>query len=115
MDRVRLAAGGIDVDDALSRLMNNEQLLARVLTMFLDDDNMAALEAACAAHDKTAAEATSHTLKGLAGNLSITPVYEASAAICDDVRAGEWERAVGRVPHLRAAYNAAQVAIREGI
>ena len=35
----RLVEAGIDVDDALARLMQNEGLLSRLLSAFLQDGN----------------------------------------------------------------------------
>lgn len=114
MDRQALAAAGIDVEDALGRVLGNEQLLSRLLGLFLNDTSLAALEDAIACGDETAAEEAAHTLKGTAGNLSIRPVHETAAAVCDLVRAGSWDEAVALVPRLSAAVNAAQDAIRAG-
>lgn len=114
MDRNLLEHGGIDVEEALARVLGNEQLLSRLLTMFLADTNLDALRDAVAAHDETAAEAASHALKGVASNLSIAPVHEASARICDLIRAGSWDEAVALVEPLAEACAAADEAIRSG-
>ena len=41
--RARLTAAGIDVDDALQRMMGSEALLERLLGKFPEDGNYAAL------------------------------------------------------------------------
>ena len=114
MDRTALATAGIDVDDALSRVMGNEQLLERLLRMFASNTGVAAIDAAIAAHDVEAAEAASHTLKGTAGNLSIMPVYELATRQCDLFRAGAWDEACALQPAIVSACDAAVRAIETG-
>lgn len=114
MDKELLESGGIDVEDALGRVMGNEQLLARLLRMFLADENLAALERAVGEGDAQAAEEASHALKGLAGNLSITPVHTLAAKQCDLFRAGAWDEATALLAPLADAYRTAQDAIRTG-
>ena len=67
----RLVEAGVDVDGALARLMQNEGLLTRLLRAFLQDTNFDQLQQALAARDGKAAFAAAHTLKGVAGNLSL--------------------------------------------
>lgn len=43
-----LAAAGVNMEEALNRLMNNEMLLKRLLLKFKDDKNLAGLEQAVA-------------------------------------------------------------------
>lgn len=114
MDKEALASGGIDVEDALARTLGNEQLLTRLLHLFLEDPSLAALEDAFARGDARAAEEASHALKGTAGNLSIRSVHETAAQICDLVHTGSWNDAVALMPKLSAAVHAAQNAIRAG-
>ena len=113
LDRAALESAGIDVEDALARLMGSEALLERLLGKFLDDASFAALEAAIDAHDVQAAIDASHTLKGVAGNLSLTRVYDASARMCDLFRAGNWDDACALMPMLADAYHDVQGAIRK--
>ena len=62
--RNRLQEAGVDVDDALERMMGSEALLERLLGKFLEDENYQKL---CTALDEKRQEdavAASHTLKG---------------------------------------------------
>ena len=68
--RERLVSAGIDVDEALSRFLDNESLFERFLNKFLEDRNYLKLGEAIASGDNEAALAASHTLKGLCSNLS---------------------------------------------
>ena len=111
MNREVLEAGGIDVQGALDRMMGN----ARLLGKFLDDQSFAHLEAAFAAQDAEAALNAAHTLKGVAGNLSVTTVYELAGRQCDLLRAGSPDEAAALMPQLSEAYRAAQDAIRAGV
>ena len=115
MNREVLEAGGIDVQGALDRMMGNEKLLARLLGKFLDDQSFAHLEAAFAAQDAEAALNAAHTLKGVAGNLSVTTVYELAGRQCDLLRAGSPDEAAALMPQLSEAYRAAQDAIHAGV
>lgn len=115
MNREMLEAGGVDVAGALDRMMGNERLLARLLGKFLDDASFPRLEKALAAHDTKAAVDAAHTLKGVAGNLSVTTVYELASRQCDLLRAGSWDEAASLMPQIATAYRAAQDAIRAGV
>lgn len=115
MNREVLEAGGIDVQGALDRMMGNEKLLARLLGKFLDDTSFARLETALAEHDADAAFGAAHTLKGVAGNLSVATVYELAGRQCDLLRAGSPDEAAALMPRLGDAYRAAQDAIRAGV
>ena len=77
---------GVDVDGGIKRLSGKESLYERMMFKFLDmmkksvvspdfdnDNYMEVIEAA-------------HALKGAAGNLSVTPIYEAYGKIVDVLR-----------------------------
>ena len=71
-----LTQGGINVEEALERVMGNEDLLDRLLGMFLADTQYDNLQAAVEAHDEDKAIAAVHSLKGTCGNLSMTTRVE---------------------------------------
>lgn len=88
-----LKAMGFDTDDALARFMGNEDLYKRMLKKLpaaikdinipvdFDDDN----------YDDITKGA--HTIKGVTGNLSVTPLYKAYTEIVNELRAGNPTRA----------------------
>ena len=58
---------GADYQTALSRMMGNQGLLARMLKKFENDRNYEALEKAMEENDYEGIFAAAHTLKGVAG------------------------------------------------
>lgn len=72
----KLAANGIDVEGALERFMGNSSLLDRFLNNFLDDPTYENLKQAVAEKDAEKMLSTSHLLKGMCANLSMTNLTE---------------------------------------
>ncbi len=71
----RLNQFGADTATGLSRCMNNDAFYLRLVAMGLQDKNFDALRDAVAAGDAAAAFEAAHALKGMIGNLALTPVY----------------------------------------
>ena len=67
---------GCDTDDGLSRCMGNEAFYFKLIGKVIDDKNFQALEDAVAAKDLDKAFDAAHSLKGVLGNLALTPVYQ---------------------------------------
>ncbi|MCL2742061.1 MAG: ATP-binding protein [Oscillospiraceae bacterium] len=78
----------IDVEGALSRLKNNRKLYNTLLKSFLANNVYEDLKAAIAAEDMEKAIHASHTLKGVAANLSLNLVFETSASIESQLKSG---------------------------
>lgn len=75
-------SGFIDSKDALSRLMNKTVLYEKVLKKFPNEAKRADGFISCLeAQDYTGAYEAAHTLKGVTGNLSITPLYNGYSEI----------------------------------
>ncbi len=108
MDNIKnrqiLALAGMDTDDLLKRLMGNAKLVNIFVGKFLVDKNYDTLVAAVAKGDREGAEAASHTLKGICGNLSLTSLYTQFTEQVRLMRAGEWEKAVAMMPEIEATY-----------
>ena len=56
--------------------MGNETFYFKMIGRVVDDKNFQALEDAVAAKDFDAAFEAAHSLKGVLGNLALTPIYE---------------------------------------
>ena len=93
-----LRAFGADVDEGMNRCMNNEQFYIRLIGMALEDPGFGKLETALAAGDVQAAFEAAHALKGVLGNLSLTPLYAPTSELTELLRAGT---AVGYEPYLQ--------------
>lgn len=67
---------GANVTEGLQRCMNNEQLYLTLVNRFLDQNTFPDLKAAILAHDLEKAFHIAHSLKGVIGNLSLSPLYD---------------------------------------
>lgn len=67
---------GANVDEGLKRCVNNEQLYLTLVNRFLDQNTFPDLKAAILDHDLEKAFHIAHSLKGVIGNLSLSPLYD---------------------------------------
>jgi HPt (histidine-containing phosphotransfer) domain-containing protein len=77
----------VDVDDGIKRVMNNSKLYAKLLTKFKDDNNLNEIDAAITAGDMGKAQSSTHTLKGLAANLSLKELFNQSLELETQIKA----------------------------
>ncbi len=83
----RLRDSGADTGAALERFVDDEELYYSCLISFFNDKNYGMLKEALAAEDYNAA----HTLKGVAGNLGLNPLYKVLCALVESLRAQEYD------------------------
>ena len=116
MDETRrqlLLEGGVDVDEALDRFLDNEALLMRFLLRFPGDENFSRLREAMEQSDAAGAFEAAHTLKGVAGNLSMGELFRRTSARVEDLRAGDMASAEEKMPALEEAYSRTLTALRQ--
>lgn len=101
----RLEAAGIDVDDALGRFLQNEALMMKFLGRFPADTSFSRLQEAMAHGDAAQAFEAAHTLKGVAGNLSLKRLYEALTPMVEELRAGDLAAAAARMDEAELWYS----------
>ena len=82
-----LRAYGANVDEGLGRCMNNESFYLRLVDMVKNEQGFDTLEQAIAAGDLKAAFEAAHSLKGVLGNLSLTPLFDPINEITELLRA----------------------------
>ena len=87
MNLEELAAFGADVEDGLARCMGNQELYLRLVGSLKEEKGVDELQAALAADDLEGAFRAAHTLKGVLGNLSLTPLYEQASELTELLRA----------------------------
>lgn len=97
---------GADTEGALRRFMNNEEFYERFLLKFKDDRTFDGIGPALEAGDTEAAFMAAHTLKGIAGNLGFTALYDAVCAMVEFLRAGDLDGARRACGPVDAAYRA---------
>ncbi len=84
-----LCRAGVNTEEGLRRLMNNETFYLRLVNMALDDAGFGKLSDAVGNDDRKAAFEAAHALKGVLGNLSLTPMYEKVSEMTELLRAGK--------------------------
>ena len=95
---------GANVEEGLGRCLGNEAFYFRFITMAVGDANFERLRDAAAAGDFEAAFESAHALKGVLGNLSLTPLYDAVSAATELLRARtdmDYSEMVGEILALR--------------
>ncbi|MCH5200085.1 MAG: hypothetical protein J1F60_03910 [Oscillospiraceae bacterium] len=88
-----LDALGVNTKEAIERLNNNSAFYIRMLGKFTAELENHPVMPYLESGDKESAVAHAHTLKGLTGNLSVTPLYKAYTEIVALLRADELEKA----------------------
>lgn len=77
---------GADVDDGLRRCFNAEDFYLELVKSVVPDTRIDALDAAINANDLDTAFELAHALKGMYGNLSLTPLCEPVIEITELLR-----------------------------
>ena len=72
-----LKANGTDTETGLARCLGKEDLYLKLVNMDLGDTKFEELGTALEAEDLQKSFELCHALKGVIGNLAITPLYEA--------------------------------------
>ena len=71
-----LQNAGVNTQEGLARCLNNEQFYLSLIQKALAGDDCERLKSAIEAGDLEGAFSIAHNLKGMMGNLALTPVYE---------------------------------------
>ncbi|WP_418667060.1 Hpt domain-containing protein [Allofournierella sp.] len=79
-----LESYGSNYEETMERFLEDETFYLKILGMLLKDASMKKLHDALDSKDVAAAFDAAHTLKGISGNLGLTPFY---AAVCTMVEA----------------------------
>lgn len=115
MDLLILKQVGINTDSALERFMNNESLYMRMMKKFLDDKTFISLVEAVSQNDGKTALESSHTLKGICGNLSIDSLFSLFSEQVVLMRADKWDEAYSMMPEITEKYTRITEAIKTWI
>ena len=96
---------GADFDEVMQRL-GSESFIKRFAVKFLDDSSYQMILDGIEAKDAELAFRGAHTLKGVAGNLSMTKLYNDLVIFVDYLRNGaDIPSAVKNFPELKTLYN----------
>lgn len=84
----RLKSCGFDVDGAMRRFLNNEQLYKKCLKKLLDDKSFESLKQAFDEGNCEEAFKAAHTMKGIVANLGLEKLHELVSPMVEKLRAG---------------------------
>jgi HPt (histidine-containing phosphotransfer) domain-containing protein len=77
---------GANVDEGLGRCFGNAEFYLKLVNMIRDDQGFDKLRAALEQKDYKTAFDAAHTLKGVLGNLSLSPMYDPVSEITELLR-----------------------------
>lgn len=80
---------GINYEVTLRRFVGNEEFYLKMLSKLPQDNNLNKLNSALENGNLSDAFEAAHTLKGVAGNLGLTPLYQAVCMIVEPLRLGD--------------------------
>ena len=106
-----LAEVGIDVEDALERFMQREDLLERFMKKFLENFSYNELKQAAAEGNPEKMLAASHSLKGMCANLSITKLTDLFTEQVALLRAGDFAGAAAMMGEIEKARSLVEEAV----
>lgn len=102
----------IQYEEGVSRFSGHESLYRKYLVKFPEDPTFPELQDAMSRGDYDLAFRCAHTLKGSAGNLSLTALFEALKPFVEHLREGrDVPAAVAAFSHLEEVYRATLQAI----
>ena len=82
----KLREYGADVDTGLALCMNNEDFYLRMVSMIISEASFEQLQKAIGENDLEEGFKAAHALKGVSGNLSLTPLYQKVVEITELLR-----------------------------
>jgi signal transduction histidine kinase/DNA-binding response OmpR family regulator/HPt (histidine-containing phosphotransfer) domain-containing protein len=99
------------------RLLNDDQLIRALLTVFLGDcpPQLTELERTVEQRDATAIRRVAHALKGAAGNISAPRLFEAARLLEEMGAAGRLENVESCLQHVRTEAGAVLEAVRHAL
>lgn len=88
----RLSAWGVNLAEVRARFLGDDALYIECLQSFRSDSCFAELDKALQDKDYMQAFDCAHTLKGVAGNLGLTPLYQATSDFVECLRHKEYDK-----------------------
>ena len=100
----RLREWGCDMDGAMERFLNDEDLYRDCLNAVIEDEAFDGLKTALDAHNAQEAFGYAHTLKGVAANLGIEVLLEKLLPVVEILRGGSFDGVEQWMPELEQRY-----------
>ena len=83
----KLRSYGANVEEGLARCMNNEAFYLKLVNMAVDDAGFERLRTAVESDNQKESFEAAHALKGMLGNLSLTPLFTPASELTEMLRA----------------------------
>lgn len=83
----KLRSYGADVEEGLARCMNNEAFYLKLVNMAVEDAGFERLRTAVENNNQKESFEAAHALKGMLGNLSLTPIFTPASELTEMLRA----------------------------
>ena len=96
--------------DAALKMMMNDTFIERMLGKFFANNTYAAIISSYESKDFKSVFAAAHSLKGVTGNLALTPLFEISNTITEATRNGEEVNIDNEIEELKRRYSLAEKA-----
>ena len=77
---------GCDIEGALDRILNDEDLLIECIAQVISDSGFDSLKQAIEGNNADEGFMAAHSLKGVAGNVGLTPLYDEICVIVEKLR-----------------------------
>lgn len=87
----KLEKWGCDVPGAKERFDYDDALFLTCIDLFLEDENFKKLNEKIKNNDYQESFDAAHTIKGVAANLGLTPIYDSVSDVVQELRAGNLE------------------------
>lgn len=104
MKRYQLSKAGVSATEGIARFNGDKELYEETLKKFPNDDNYSKMCDAIEADDVTAAFRAAHSLKGVAGNLSMNRLFEDIVPMVEILRAGSMEQVEMHLEKVKQDY-----------
>ena len=112
MDKDTLIAANVDYENGIKRFAGNAALYEKYLLKFRDDLHYEAAKTAYEAGDFDTLLKEAHTLKGVAGTLGLTDIYQTCSNIVTALRSERAEQVPQLFQLLQHAYEKTMNVVR---
>ncbi|MDK2808690.1 MAG: hypothetical protein PWP24_1427 [Clostridiales bacterium] len=103
-NKMELKAAGINLETGLDRFVGDERLFLDFLKKFPEDSSFIKLSQELSKDNVQEAYKAAHTLKGVAGNLSVDSLYQTILPLVEALRKGRLREAKQYFPIVKESY-----------
>ena len=108
-----LKSAGIDYDSGVERFSGLDAVYQKFLRMFPDDPSYNNTIDAIKKEDYEGAFTSAHTLKGTAGNLSLSELYKTCSLLVEDLRVKKTDNLTTHLDAMTESYKKTTEAIKK--